>query len=133
MTQAALGYVDDERVQVSPAVWNTVVPRMRRGDSVVLVYKQGTTDPLFVTKVTGGNTLKALFSSIERGMHTPIPESQAADAYTRIGLFPRKSRILYSKKMEQGSLCPVDLVGDHEFYEGNLQRVKGVWIYALGS
>lgn len=133
MSKAHVGYEDDTPILVPPSLWDTVIPKMRIGDSVVLVYVQGTAESLFLTKVTGGRTLRALFGSIERGMRTPIPESQAPEAYGRIGLFDKRDRVILSRRMEQGRLCPLELVGDHNFYEGNLQRVKGVWIYALGS
>ena len=88
--------------------------------------------------LSGPKTLRTVLKSIEEGMRTPIPSElsqQAAEAirWFSQGTWEATQRELRAK-LRAGELTPVELVGDHQFFEGGLQRrADGVWHYYTGS
>jgi hypothetical protein len=93
-----------------------------------------------ITAPIKGKTVHNVFKSLERGLHIKM-RSSTDDVFRRIAVYSRiadfvdaKMRKSLTKKYEAGSLRPIDLLGDHVYYEGGLRRGKGgVWRYGLGS
>lgn len=117
---------------VPRSVWKSKIPGIRPGDQIALISESG--EPVFKSSIVGGNSVLALFESIERGMNTPLPESLISYTYCRIGRFGKPDRKTFVKLAESGKLCPRHLVGDHCFFEGHLTLTVGrVWTYSTGS
>lgn len=88
------GQVTDTRVRRE--TWNTLVPGIRPGDRISLLRLQGfgRTENLRLTApIMGGSTFRAVLTSLERGVRSPIEEAKIAEAYCHIGRFNRESRL----------------------------------------
>jgi len=108
---------------------------VRSGDTIAILYNHYT--PIITEKITG-STLKSVLSSLERGLQkrvSPHDNDLREQIYSRIsGFFRTKDRLRLINLYEKGRLKPIDLLGDHIFFEGGLKRGKGgVWTYGLGS
>lgn len=141
-TDANMGTLEDDVtvVPLQEETWSTKIPGIRKADHVTVLFHGSV--PLFTVVIKGGSTLKALFQSIDRGLHTPITEDHMGDAYMKIGQFKKGARGVLARRAEAGTLCPVHLIGDHSYYEGHLMRTRvgigrghsiGVWTYWTGS
>ena len=122
---------DDTTIPVPTSILNKK-KKILKGDSVVLVWNGQ--EPIITTPVHG-TTLKSIFTSVEKGMMQNIPANQnVINIYSAIGNFLRKpDRLKLIKKFESGKLKPVDLVGDHQYFEGNITKKNHIWQFALGS
>lgn len=138
-SEACLGYTSAKKKLPTPIpiprrMWNSVIPGMKAGDRVVLLYSAHT--PLLVTPIVGGVTLKAMFRSIQTSMRVPIGPEQAKTMIKKLLPFGDsdshgKTLVKHAKR---GLLCPWHLLGDHRFFEGDLRRGRdGVWTYSTGS
>lgn len=136
-TEACLGYTHAKKprpIPIPKEMWNIPVRGMKKGDSVALLYSSH--QPILATPITGGVTLKALFRSIQLGMRVPIKERTARAMLNHHALMPFTTewQKMLIKHAKAGRLRPVDLVGDHCFFEGDLHRnTQGVWVYSTGS
>ncbi len=114
---------------------------VKKGDRVCLVYNDG--KPTKITTKISGNTLKSILTSIDKGMRRPL-KNVNYDPSTGIsvesiyniisGFVNPEDRIRLINAFEYGELTPVQLIGDHKFFEDGLRRERnGVWTYGSGS
>ncbi|AYV84207.1 MAG: hypothetical protein Hyperionvirus19_31 [Hyperionvirus sp.] len=95
------------------------------------------TDCNEITELIVGDTIGDFLRAIERGLNRKpnSDNSQISEyVYARIGMFGDKkyqSRLI--KKFKNGTLQYRDLLGDHIFWEGGLERENGLWCYSVGS
>ncbi len=130
ITSAKIFDKDGEPEPVSSAIWDTKLRRYQSGDRIVVLYQNR--EPLETAPIRS-NTMRAALSAIEHGLLQTVPE-HAEGIAERISHFLRVTdRKRLSKKWKAGSLKYKDLIGDYRFFEGNLQRKRGIWHYALGS
>lgn len=128
---ARLGWDKDDRpIPVPKDVW-TIKPGIKNGDRVALAFLDG--EPVLTAPVRG-TTLRAIFSSIHRGMNAALTKKNALAVYALIGRHQTSQHQRLAKRFEQGELTPRDLVQNgYDFYEGHLKRNGGVWTYSVGN
>lgn len=120
--------------QIPSSLLNYKLP-VRSGDTISLVYNNNES---ILTERISGSTFKSVMTSLQRGLQKNIPTGDSdtrEKVYQRIAMFIRpKDRLRLINLFEKGKLKPVDLLGNHIFFEGGLRRGKeGIWTYALGS
>ena len=131
---ANAGYDSSNKlVKISNEIWNKKL-NVKRGDQISLVYYDG--KPI-ITHSIKGNTIKDILKSLENGLRKPLEVTyeNAKKVYITTSSFRfAKDRIKIIKLFENKKLCPIDLIGNYQFFEGSLKRTRnGTWVYDVGS
>ncbi len=120
-----------ELEEVPSSVWSSKLVGFKPSDRVVVLKNEGepvVTEPILV------NSIRGAFAAIAKGLARKVPSTDADWMFEKIENFRKASdRKSIKAKWAEGSLKYQDLLGDHAYFEGSLQRKNGVWNYDLGS
>lgn len=124
---------DPDPMSVPVSVWNTKL-NIRKNDKVAVLYDDE--EPVIFEPIRG-STIGSLFAALDRGLNKIIPNNRdnTKIVYSSIGNWLKsKDRLELAKLFERNKLTPRNLLGDHDFYNGSMQRDNGgVWNYYLES
>lgn len=133
----AAHYVGDHR---SPGVFDEVrnrkLPYFRKGDRIACLFSGR--DIIISERIVGGKTVWHAMEALERGLHRvidPKDHDLREKIYAHIAKFYHSNtRLDLVQSFENGTLKPIDLLGDHTGFAGNLHREPGgMWVYGLNS
>ena len=122
---------DGEEQPIPPEVFDQPID-FQPGDRIMIL----TRGPLLMDApiLSGPKTLRTVLKSIEEGMKMPAPRKLSEEVFAVIRCFRGDMQNEMRMKYAEGKLLMADLIGDHRFFEGGLQRLaNGDWIFGTGS
>lgn len=118
----------DEKRPVPDEIWN--YPMRGNTRIAVLFSREGAV----ITAPFSGGTFRDWTNQLYKALRKLIETNASEMAYSRIGYFLHSNRRKdLVDKFERGELRPIDLAGDHVYFEGGLTTKDNVWVYSLGS